>query len=183
MSLKDRISQVLNYSKLSPAEFADQIEVQRSSLSHIASGRNKPSLDFLIKVKEVYPELSWDWLINGDGDMLIKKDSDTNEEIITKPTPLPDLFSIINDDDFGYPTEKDDHILGSALPQESSIPAHESVENVIRDSQPLEKNKIVQEETLNKSEIVSENKTHLQRKINKIVIFYDDGKFESFDPS
>ena len=63
MNLNERIAKILEYSGYSASEFADAIEVQRSSVSHITSGRNKPSLDFLIKVKNRFPELQWDWLI------------------------------------------------------------------------------------------------------------------------
>ena len=67
MNLNERISKVISYSELSSSEFADEIDVQRSNISHITSGRNKPSLDFLIKIKERFPELQWDWLITGQG--------------------------------------------------------------------------------------------------------------------
>ena len=50
MNLNERISEIINYSQLSASEFADEIEVQRSNISHITSGRNKPSLDFLMKI-------------------------------------------------------------------------------------------------------------------------------------
>ncbi|RTZ46541.1 XRE family transcriptional regulator [Chryseobacterium arthrosphaerae] len=57
MSLNERISKVIEYSNLTPSEFADEIDVQRSSISHITSGRNKPSLEFIIKIKSRFPEL------------------------------------------------------------------------------------------------------------------------------
>jgi transcriptional regulator with XRE-family HTH domain len=57
---------------LSPSQLADQISVQRSSLSHILSGRNKPSLDFVTKVLASYPEISSDWLLFGKGTMIRK---------------------------------------------------------------------------------------------------------------
>ena len=63
MDLKERISEVIAYSQFSLSEFADEIEVQRSSISHITSGRNKPSLDFLIKLKAAFR--NW----NGNGSL------------------------------------------------------------------------------------------------------------------
>jgi transcriptional regulator with XRE-family HTH domain len=48
-----------------PSSFADKIGVQRSSISHILSGRNKPSLDFIQKIMEHYPKIDAQWLING----------------------------------------------------------------------------------------------------------------------
>ena len=69
----DRIKKLLEKDQLSPSQFADEINIQRSSLSHVLSGRNKPSLDFVMKIKQRFPEINLDWLIFGDGDMLIKK--------------------------------------------------------------------------------------------------------------
>lgn len=50
---------------LSPSEFADKIGVQRSSVSHVLSGRNKPSIDFLEKILRVFPDTDTTWLITG----------------------------------------------------------------------------------------------------------------------
>lgn len=65
MELTNRILEILEKSGLTPSEFADKIEVQRSAISHITSGRNKPSLDFLLKIKDAYPEIDTDWLLFG----------------------------------------------------------------------------------------------------------------------
>lgn len=63
----ERLEKILNYYDLSAAAFADQIEVGRSSISHILSGRNKPSLDFVMKVISHFPEVELYWLLNGKG--------------------------------------------------------------------------------------------------------------------
>lgn len=65
MEVTERILEIIKKSGLTPSEFADKIEVQRSAISHITSGRNKPSLDFLLKVKNSYPEIDTDWLLFG----------------------------------------------------------------------------------------------------------------------
>jgi transcriptional regulator with XRE-family HTH domain len=62
-----RLEIVLDYYNLSASAFADKINVQRSSLSHLLSGRNKPSLDFIIKVIEEFPEVDLYWFLNGKG--------------------------------------------------------------------------------------------------------------------
>ena len=65
MELTNRILEILEKSGLTPSEFADKIDVQRSAISHITSGRNKPSLDFLLKIKDAFPEIDTDWLLFG----------------------------------------------------------------------------------------------------------------------
>ncbi len=70
--IKDRIFKLLNEENLSSSKFADAIDVQRSSISHIISGRNKPSLDFIQKVLKNFPLINPDWLVIGKGEMYIQ---------------------------------------------------------------------------------------------------------------
>lgn len=65
MSIVDRIKQLIHDSELSAAAFSDIIGVQRSSISHILSERNKPSLDFILKILYAYPSVSTEWLLRG----------------------------------------------------------------------------------------------------------------------
>ncbi len=67
--MKDRITQFLAAEMISPAEFADKIGVQRSSMSHILNGRNYPSASFLQKMLQAYPAMNPRWLMIGDGAM------------------------------------------------------------------------------------------------------------------
>ncbi len=60
-----RFKLLLEKLHLSPSEFADRIGVQRSSVSHVMSGRNKPSIDFLEKILNVFPDIDTTWLITG----------------------------------------------------------------------------------------------------------------------
>jgi transcriptional regulator with XRE-family HTH domain len=62
-----RLQKVMDFYGESPSSFAEKIGVQRSSISHILSGRNKPSLDFILKILSAYPEVELYWLINGKG--------------------------------------------------------------------------------------------------------------------
>lgn len=63
-----RLELILEYYGISASVFADKIGVQRSGLSHLLSGRNKPSLDFVMRITERYPEADLYWLLNGTGD-------------------------------------------------------------------------------------------------------------------
>ncbi|MGB8492018.1 MAG: helix-turn-helix transcriptional regulator [Bacteroidales bacterium] len=67
--MKDRILEFLKKENKTSSHLAEEIGVQPSSISHILSGRNNPSLDFVIKMLEKYPFLSTDWLIFGKGQM------------------------------------------------------------------------------------------------------------------
>jgi len=83
----DRILEILKIKNLSPAQFADVIGVQRSSISHLISGRNKPSLEFIQKILKTFPEVNTDWLLSGKGTVM-NQENNRNEEIF----PPVDLF-------------------------------------------------------------------------------------------
>ncbi len=82
-----RLNKILDFYDISAAAFADKIEVGRSSISHILSGRNKPSLDFVMKVVKNFPEVELYWLLNGKGNF--PASSSEKKEIENKePVPL-----------------------------------------------------------------------------------------------
>lgn len=89
--MKERIAEFLKRENKSSALFAEEIGVQPSGISHILSGRNKPSLDFIIKMLEKYPYIDINWLLFGKGSMY-------------KVNIIPDLFgnypeTRLNDDE------------------------------------------------------------------------------------
>jgi len=70
--MKDRIVKFMSQEGLSATKFADEIGVQRSSISHILSGRNNPSFEFIQKILSRYKSISAEWLILGTGTMYKK---------------------------------------------------------------------------------------------------------------
>ena len=67
--MKERILAFLQNENKSYAQFAEEIGVQPSGISHILSGRNNPSLDFVMKMLQKYRSLSEEWLLFGRGPM------------------------------------------------------------------------------------------------------------------
>ena len=63
-----RLQKIIDFYGETASSFAEKIGVQRSSISHILSGRNKPSLDFVLKVLHSFPEVELYWLMNGKGE-------------------------------------------------------------------------------------------------------------------
>lgn len=97
--MKDRIRKLLLSEGFTSGAFADEIGVQRSSLSHILNGRNNPSLDFVIKVKNRFPKLSLAWFILGSGEMYPADNQDDQPHDI----PLnnsPTIFNAFTDETF-----------------------------------------------------------------------------------
>lgn len=80
---------MMSFYGLTATALAESIEIQRSSISHLLSGRNRPSLDFVLKILEKYPEVELYWLLNGKGVF-------PKEEKVE--TIAPTLFNENNDD-------------------------------------------------------------------------------------
>ncbi len=62
---KDRLSHILRAKNITATQFAEMLQIQPSNISHLLAGRNKPSFDFIIKLKSLYPEYNLDWIIMG----------------------------------------------------------------------------------------------------------------------
>jgi transcriptional regulator with XRE-family HTH domain len=88
LDFTNRLKKILNYHQLTASLFADKIGVQRSSISHILSGRNKPSLDFILKVTNTFTDVDIYWLLNGKGAF-------PNEQEPTNRVFSPDESSIV----------------------------------------------------------------------------------------
>ena len=73
MEMKDRIAHIIRAKNLTAAEFALRLGIQPSNISHLLSGRNNPSLDFVKKLKETFPEYNLDWIIFGKGPMTVSE--------------------------------------------------------------------------------------------------------------
>ncbi|KAA5825614.1 helix-turn-helix transcriptional regulator [Algibacter amylolyticus] len=84
-----RLQKVIDYYGESASSFAEKIGVQRSSISHILSGRNKPSLDFILKVLSAFPEVDLYWLFNGKG--AFPSEEKTKEPIQENITATPSI--------------------------------------------------------------------------------------------
>ena len=65
--ITERLKTVLSHYNLTASAFADTIGVPRSSISHLLSGRNKPSLDFVLKLVDKFPEINLYWFLYGKG--------------------------------------------------------------------------------------------------------------------
>ncbi|MCX6011808.1 MAG: helix-turn-helix transcriptional regulator, partial [Chloroflexi bacterium] len=95
--MKERILQFLESEKISPAEFADKIGVQRSSMSHILNGRNYPSASFIQKMLQAYPLLDSRWLMIGVGSMNLEYGNRTDRSQSTAAEPLGISDAVVPD--------------------------------------------------------------------------------------
>ncbi|MBK8806116.1 MAG: helix-turn-helix transcriptional regulator [Bacteroidales bacterium] len=153
MNIHERISKLLNVLGYTAAQFADILGVQRSSISHLVTGRNKPSSDFLQKLLSKFPNVSAEWLLLGVGTMYKSNKENTlfdkeNTNSIDSKTQVTD----VNRDNI-----KDITIVNQEKKMELNTPPE----------------KIDFENKIKKDSL----------KVVKIVFFYSDNTFSEYNPS
>jgi transcriptional regulator with XRE-family HTH domain len=132
----ERILALMKEKNLTPSQFADEIGIQRSGVSHLISGRNKPSLEFIMKVLKRFPDVSPDFLLYGTTETReeTKEENGNTKEVALKVSPT--LF--------------------------------DQPEAVVDKPEPKPQRPVKRDKT--------------ERKIEKIVVFYDDRTFREYEP-
>lgn len=85
--MKDRIAHIIRAKNMTAAEFAIRLGIQPSNISHLLSGRNNPSLDFVRKLKETFPEYNLDWIVFGTGPMTVSEPFVTSIPVVDSRFP------------------------------------------------------------------------------------------------
>jgi transcriptional regulator with XRE-family HTH domain len=169
--MKDRITQFLKSEGISPAEFADKIGVQRSSVSHVLNGRNYPSASFIQKMLGTYKTLNSRWLLLGEGTIF---------EPRSAPQQVSTLFSTSN----GIENAVKDKEAGTK--PEGVVPGHfpnqpaDIIENKgVTDTGPKPANE------LNSSFSVPDFGNYIveNKEVDRIVFFFSDKTFSVYTPS
>lgn len=89
----ERINQIMRDKNITPRQFASELGIPPSSLSHIMNGRNKPSLDFIMKIMQRWPDININWLMFGTDDMLVDPATPSAPVAVVQQESEPDLFS------------------------------------------------------------------------------------------
>ena len=194
-----RFQTILDLENLSPAQLADRLGVQRSGISHILSGRNKPSFELLQRVVQSFPEISAEWLITGNGKPLKEQNqaaasgaassatssAANSRSSGTTPSTTP---SISTSPPSGSNNSSTTGTISGATPPfeglfnsseaatEPQIPAQtsdiEGIEDEISDFQPLQ------------SSIFDANPANDREKraLKRVILIYNDNTFEELLP-
>ena len=186
--MKDRIILLIKAKNLTAAQFADEIGVQKSSISHILSGRNNASLDFIQKILLCYPEVSMEWLMFGKGPIFKRTESVVNfnndgqlNSVSHQVSSHVDLFSELIPDKSAVFRKENDLI---SEPHEEENTKHADTENEAKF--PLTENKENNPDTRGwkaETKMASTgNKNSPTKTIQKIVEIYSDNTFREYFP-
>jgi len=191
--MQERLQEILEKEHLTPARFAELIGVQRSSVSHILSGRNNPSLDFLQKILLHLEHINPDWLISGRGSYKrsqvrqssqIKASKEassasTNSPVIEFPEKATEKGPVKDENRSPYFRKKQQQRI-----HQQEEPPNKPDASIISNNDLAESDRTHASKP--DSEIhqkQSEKNAPQEKRIVKTVFFYDDQTFEVFYPS
>ncbi|MEA9412568.1 helix-turn-helix transcriptional regulator [Flavobacterium sp. PL02] len=149
-----RLETILDYYGLNASSFADKIGVQRSSMSHLLSGRNKPSLDFILKIIEIFPDVDLYWVLNGKGTF----PKSENIEVVTNSIP-----------------QEIEKPIAPIFPTKSFIP-----EDIFLEIENPTEKKPIEKNTPEIKNVIPNSSS--SEEIEKIVLFYKNGTFKIYTP-
>lgn len=162
MEIKDRIKMIMDKEHAIAGVFADSIGIQQSTLSHILKGRNRPSLDIIMKIHQRYPAISLEWLIYGTGEMTPSNIADENRE---KSEPVSSFSPTA-------PTYR------SLFDEQHSEPSQATIKHNSQQEKTDEQKPAAQPTVIKEIQYVEK----AARKITEIRIFFDDNTYEIFRP-
>ncbi len=166
--MKDRIKQIMDSENMTSAQFADSLQIGRAVISHILNGRNNPSLDVVTRILTELPQINADWLLSGNGTMYKNQnESKSNFSVNSDLSPISDR---------NYPR---DIFQQDLFAQNNTEPTN------LSDNNKYEKEKeliVPQNHNQNTVNEVFKYIERPQKRISKIIIYYNDNTFETFDP-
>ncbi len=164
-AMKERLITFLQTENKSYAQFAEEIGVQASGISHILSGRNRPSLDFVLKMLTRYPSLSTDWLLFGRGP-------------VYRNVPHPTLFDV--DPDFDIASKDSIGETPSAVTGgiDSSLQAQPQPQGDEQITSPRVDS--LSGISLSAADGLLKESVSKSREVTRIVIFYSDKRFTEY---
>jgi len=193
MSEKVRIEKVIQMVGLTSGQFAQEIGIQTSTLSHILNERNKPSLDVMKKILNRYPNINAEWLILGLGSILRKESNSQaptlfgDEEINSSISDSNTLTELKKNDaelfSFQHQTVKTESIPVYTHSKTENQPENlHSVNKTDSSTQPLIMNNEtdVAQKLVDAVENLKQNQI-IDKKVRKIILYYSDNTFQEFE--
>jgi transcriptional regulator with XRE-family HTH domain len=192
MNEKIRIEKVMKSESMTSGQFAQEIGIQNSTLSHILNNRNNPSLDVMKKILNRFPNINSEWLILGQGPM---SRQETHSQMPTlfgfdeEKNSISDTYVEKNIDninsDFSS-VEKNEEKLVTKISYVQGSQKNVAIKSSERF--PVESdeiNKAISGQLINKQEdkvAISDNTSRIvDKKVTKIILYYSDNTFQEFD--
>lgn len=208
----DRINLLLKAKNITARQFAEEIGIQPSGISHILSGRNNPSLDFVLKVMKRWPEINISWLMFGKGEMYVSpvgmQHTSVQQQAINQETAesQPVEYDLFSQPAFAaeeqVPQNDNNSVLKEKMQQSGKQEVSSSDMNMplphIPTDNPAEKQSVVTKKVVKNNEqpkadeistkdpgkvdVPVQVNVMMKKRIEKIVVLYDDHSFAEYFP-
>lgn len=175
--MNERLAMFLHAENMTAAKFAEILQVQPSSISHLLSGRNKPNFDFIARMLKMFADINPDWLINGIGNMYRGNNGNNRENLATYKLEVNEVTTDKNELDFTSTNIDNENITNVTFvthendtdqdTQTSQVP-EESKAKVIDVPVPVPNTE-------------STNNSFNDTLIDKIVVFHQDNTFTLYN--
>ena len=161
--MKERIKKIMESENMTPARFADSLQIGRAVISHILNGRNNPSLDVITRILTQMPDIDSQWLLTGSGNMYKSEISNhSSDSDIKNQNSLPDLFSQLSQ-------ENENSVYSTKDSENLKYRKENIVDTYQKEPQSAINERIIYKEAPSK-------------KVKQIIIYYTDNTFEAFTP-
>jgi transcriptional regulator with XRE-family HTH domain len=155
--MEDRIKKLMDYMGITASELADSIGVQRSNVTHVLKGRNKPSFQFIEKLLQIYPTVNAKWLLLGEGNMIeggSNKSANLFDTII-EPKILNKPIEKVEPEPIKEAPTVNKEVIPPPPPKEKKEPENELADVLFGFEKPIE----------------------------RLIVFYKDQTFKVYNPS
>lgn len=178
MDEKTRIEKLMQHEGMTSGQFAQEIGIQNSTLSHILNNRNNPSLDVMKKILNRFPLINSDWLILGQGPMFRQESH----------SQMPTLFGFEDEinslSDTSFEKSVDKSLRSFSANEKKSVDIQSEVNTGASDSK-INESLAIKEKSIENSvvspEFAREQTFNAGKKVIKIILYYSDNTFQEFD--
>lgn len=208
----DRINLLLKAKNITARQFAEEIGIQPSGISHILSGRNNPSLDFVLKVMKRWPEINISWLMFGKGEMYVSplemQHTSVQQQAIDQETTesQPVEYDLFSQPSLTAEEQTSQNDNNSVLKEKMQQPGKQDISSndmnkplpYVPTYNPAEKQSVVTKKVAKKNEppktdeistkdpdkvdVPVQENVMTKKRIEKIVVLYDDHSFAEYFP-
>ena len=171
--MKDRIKQIMDSEDMTSAQFADSLQIGRAVISHILNGRNNPSLDVVTRILTELPQINADWLLSGIGDMYKNHNNEKS------------FFSEGSSNTLQNSPQISERNNRRDIFQQDLFAQNQTESTNLSDDIKYDKEKELTSSANSIQNTVNEVIKYVERpqkRISKIIIYYDDNTFETFNP-
>lgn len=175
--MKDRIRAIMEMYNMTQQTFAQKLNLSPAAISSIFTGRTNPTNNHIQAIHKAFPEVSTNWVLFGEGEML---DSSSASSAVEASTEISQNFGSFGNAGSDIGASLFENEIGTSLFSEQSVPSSKVIPTTVKANTHAAVASAVALQQIQRE--MAKNIDKPQRKIKEIRVFFDDGTFEAFSP-